>query len=251
MKKFIKDSLGKLGLQISRIDRKIRYPVEFTKRDIEIFDYVNERDLTMIGKQRMFSNILIAKYIVENQLEGDFVECGVWRGGSTLLVKMIFEEYGNNSKVWLFDTFKGMTEPTDDDINIAGQSAKDKYFKSKKKDYVDWVYASYHEVKDNFLRSGVNIKDCEFVKGDVLKTIPEYDDKLKKISFLRLDTDWYESTRIELDYFYPKIVNDGFLVIDDYGHWGGSRKATDEYFSEKNIHNFKNIIDYSCRMIRK
>ena len=251
MKKFIKDSLSKLGLQISRMDRKIRYPIEFTKRDIEIFNYVNERDLTMIGKQRMFSNVLIAKWITLNELEGDFVECGVWRGGSTLLVKMIFEEYGNNSKVWLFDTFKGMTEPSDDDINFAGQLAKDKYFKSKKKDYVDWAYASYHEVKEIFLKSGVNIQDCEFVKGDVLKTIPEYHDKLKKISFLRLDTDWYESTRIELDYFYPKIVNNGFLVIDDYGHWGGSRKATDEYFSEKNIHNFKNIIDYSSRMIRK
>ncbi len=251
MKKFIKDSLGKLGLQISRIDRKIKYPVEFTKRDIEIFNYVNERDLTMIGQQRMFSNILIAKWITQNELDGDFVECGVWRGGSTLLVKMIFEEYGNNSKVWLFDTFKGMTEPTDDDINFVGQPARHKYLKSRKSDYVNWVYASYQEVKENFIRSGVKIEDCEFVIGDVLKTIKDYDDKIKKISFLRLDTDWYESTKIELDYFYPKIVKDGFLVIDDYGHWGGSRKATDEYLSEKKIHKFKNMIDFSCRMIRK
>ncbi len=251
IKIIIKKTLGKFGLQISRINSKIRYPVEFTKRDIEIFNYVYERNLTMIGKQRMFSNILIAKWITQNELEGDFVECGVWRGGSTLLVKMIFEEYGNNSKVWLFDTFKGMTQPTDVDINFSGELAKVKYLKSKKTDYVDWAYAGYKDVKDNFIRSGVKIDDCVFVKGDVLKTIPRYNDKLKKISFLRLDTDWYESTKIELDYFYPKIVKDGFLVIDDYGHWGGSRKAADQYFHKNQINEFKNMIDSSSRMIRK
>lgn len=164
---------------------------------------------------------------------------------------MIFEEYGNNSKVYLFDTFKGMTKPTDDDVNFSGQLAKDKYLKSIKTDYIDWAYAKYKDVKDNFIRSGVKIDDCVFVKGDVLKTIPRYNDKLKKISFLRLDTDWYESTKIELDYFYPKIVKDGFLVIDDYGHWGGSRKASDEYFHQNQINKFKNMIDSSSRMIRK
>ena len=92
-------STKKLNSQISKKNEiNIRYPVEFKERDIEIFNYVYDRELTMIGKQRMFSNILIAKWIVENNLEGDFVECGVWRGGSTLLVKMIFEEYGNSSK---------------------------------------------------------------------------------------------------------------------------------------------------------
>ena len=106
MKKFIKDLLSKLGLQISRMDRKIRYPIEFTKRDIEIFNYVNERDLTMIGKQRMFSNILIAKWITLNELEGDFVECGVWRGGSMMAVAMSLLKLKNfNYDLYLYDTY--------------------------------------------------------------------------------------------------------------------------------------------------
>ena len=178
MRDLLRRVLKKLNSQISKKNEiNIRYPVEFKERDIEIFNYVYDRELTMIGKQRMFSNILIAKWIVENNLEGDFVECGVWRGGSTLLVKMIFEEYGNSSKVWLFDTFKGMTKPSDIDVKFDGNPAIDKFNRTKKDDYVDWCYSSYKEVKNNFIDSGVSIDECVFVEGDVLETIPKNEKK--------------------------------------------------------------------------
>jgi hypothetical protein len=65
---------------------------------------------------------------------------------------------------------------------------------------------------------------------------------------LRLDTDWYESTKHELTHLFPKLIQNGILIIDDYGHWEGCRKATDEYFEEKNIKIMLNRIDYTGRV---
>ena len=71
----------------------------------------------------------------------------------------------------------------------------------------------------------------------------------KKISILRLDTDWYASTRVELDILFPLLQKNGILIIDDYGAWSGSKKAVDSYFSKKNLTMFK--IDISGRLIIK
>ena len=71
----------------------------------------------------------------------------------------------------------------------------------------------------------------------------------KKISLLRLDTDWYESTKIELEILYPLLQKGGILIIDDYGHWGGSKKAVDEFFLDKYV--WMHYIDYACRLIIK
>jgi hypothetical protein len=75
------------------------------------------------------------------------------------------------------------------------------------------------------------------------KNLPE------QISILRLDTDWYTSTKIELEVLYKKLVKGGILIIDDYGHWQGARKAVDEYFKNKNI--WLHYVDYTCRYIIK
>lgn len=251
MKKILKNIAKNYGYQISKIKQKeLTFPIEFSNKDIEIFKYVKEKKLTMISDRRMIENIQIAKFISLNNIKGDFVECGVWRGGSALLVKMIFESYNNNSKVWLFDTFKGMTKPTNQDIDINGNPAIDFYKQNDNFDFNQWCYASIEEVKYNFKVSGVKIENCNFIEGDVLDTIPKVITQLKNICFLRLDTDWYQSTKLELEYLYPKIIKNGFLVIDDYGYWKGSKKATDEYFTKNKIKKYFSIIDNESRMIR-
>lgn len=250
MKKLIQKTLNFFGYEIKKNTPVI--PPEFNKRDIEIFEYVYNKNLTMIGVERMFSNMFLVKNIINNEIEGDFVECGVWKGGSTLLVKLLFDEYNINKKVWLFDTFEGMTKPNEFDFHIKNSSqAIGKYLKKKNNGYVDWCYSSLDEVKNNFKVAGVNLDNCMFIKGDVIETIPMEENNIKNISFLRLDTDWYDSTKCELDYLYPKITEKGFLAVDDYGHWNGSRKAVDEYYKQNQVKPFVHPIDYSGRIFIK
>ena len=89
----------------------------------------------------------------------------------------------------------------------------------------------------------------KLIKGPVEDTLNVEENLPKKISVLRLDTDFYESTKKELEILYPRLVKNGILIIDDYGHWQGSRKAVDEYFQNDEV--LLNYIDYTCRMIIK
>lgn len=251
MKTIIKNTLKKYNWELKKVYPN-NFPVEFTKQDVEILKYVNSKDITMIGIPRMIANVKAAKYVVENNIKGDFVECGVWRGGSTLLVKLIFEEYNHDSNVWLFDTFQGFTPPSEIDTNsISGTKAIEKFKLNQREDHNEWCYSPIEEVKKNFIDANVNMQQVKFIVGDVMKTIPENKDKIGDISFLRLDTDWYESTKTELVNLYPQITKNGFLIIDDYGHWKGSQKATDEYFLSFKNKPFMSIIDNSSRLIIK
>ena len=119
----------------------------------------------------------------------------------------------------------------------------------KKKIKKNWASCSLDKVKQNFKEVKLNIKNIRFIKGKVEDTLKIKKNLPKKLSILRLDTDFYESTKSELQKLYPLLVKGGVLIIDDYGSWLGSKKATDEYFSNKKI--FKHYIDHSARMIIK
>ena len=128
-----------------------------------------------------------------------------------------------------------MTTPTSWDIDMHGNSAKDRLGRSKKDGTNNvWAYASIEDVKAQFKYLGLE-QNTVFVKGDVLKTIDKKNDLPKQISLLRLDTDWYQSTKHELNILYPKLERGGVLLIDDYGDWKGSKKAVDEYFEEEDL----------------
>jgi hypothetical protein len=201
-------------------------PVEFSEADRAIFNYIWSHRLTMVTRERLIATIMACKYAL--MLDGDFVECGVWRGGNALAAKMIFEHYRSDKTVWLFDTFSGMTQPTELDRTAKGEPALDKFETSQRGDHNDWCYASLEDVDANFREAGVDLTNVCFIKGDVLETLK---DKLpERISVLRLDTDWYESTKAELKALYPRLVIGGVLLIDDYGHWAGARRAVEEYF---------------------
>ena len=210
------------------------------------------KPFTMTSTERMYSLYKAVNYILENNIPGDFVECGVWKGGSALLIaQMLSDKNIVDRKVILYDTYEGMSEPTEQDKNIVGEPAASLLQESsiEIQDSI-WCYSSFEEVKHNLSLSGLLPECIIMIKGKVEDTIPSQL-PTKSISLLRLDTDWYESTKHELNYLYPLLNKNGILIIDDYGHWEGCRKAVDEYVLTHNLSILFNRIDNTGRLAIK
>jgi len=253
MKKLIKKILQNFGYDIrkkSSFDTPQEFPSDFLENEIKIIKKV--KPFTLTTDERIYSIIHATKYIIDNHVPGDIVECGVWRGGSMMAVAhTLLKEKKSDRNLYLFDTFEGMSKPTDIDISADGKkNAKIKFEKNKKsEDSSDWCFASLDEVKKNMINTGYNSEKLHFIKGKVENTLPEHIPK--QIAILRLDTDWYESTKHELIHLFPKLVSGGVLILDDYGHWEGAKKAIDEYISQNKIQILLNRIDDTCRMAIK
>lgn len=161
----------------------------------------------------------------------------------------MFEKLGSDKEVWLYDTFLGMTEPSPADVGLTtGEVARDTYFRKQADSHNDWCFADLRDVKENCSRSGVDLDGMRFIQGDVAETLRDPSKLPDSISILRLDTDWYESTLIELEVMYPRLASNGVLMIDDYGHWAGQKKAVDEYFAHTGIRPFLGSVaeGYRC-----
>lgn len=159
-------------------------------------------------------------------------------GGVSILMAGMLRLHGSNKKIWLYDTFSGMTQP----------GAKDG-FRGNESDVNDFVMrkSSLEDVKNNFEKIGLLGDNLVFVKGDVSETLQMRENLPEKIALLRLDTDMYESTKSELEILYPLLSNEGILIVDDYGAWIGSKTATDEYFSQHK-RPFFSFIDRNARI---
>ena len=206
------------------------------------------KNMSMTSIERQFSLIKSIQYIVSNKISGDIVECGVWKGGNMVMVAEILKKLKTFRKLWLYDTYEGMTKPSKFDSSKRSGSAIKKFKEYKLgNNSSDWCFASIEEVKNNLKKTNYPKKLIKYVKGPVEKTLNFT--KPKKISLLRLDTDWYSSTKKELQVLYPKLVKNGVIIIDDYGHWNGCRKACDEYFKDKKL--LFHRIDYTCRVAIK
>lgn len=216
---------------------------DFSAFENNVIDKV--KDFTMTSPERIVSLIRAVDYIKANNIQGDIVECGVWKGGSIMAIlhTLKFNKDNNLRNIFLYDTFEGMTEPTDVDFSFKGNSAKE-IFKDK---LGNWCLSSLDEVKKNISSVGYPSDNIFYVKGKVEDTIPTVRVP-KSIALLRLDTDWYESTLHELEYLFPKLVQGGIIIIDDYGHWSGCKKAVDEYLEKNNISLFLSRVDYTCRI---
>jgi len=231
VKQLMRRMLWSAGFDIRRVRTVSTPPVEFSATDERIFRFVKDNKLTMVSYEGVAAAILACRHAVQTGIEGDFVECGVWRGGISIAAKMTFEAYGSDKRVWLFDTFAGMTEPTDEDRGtFTGEIGAELFSESKREGYVDWCYASLEDVRHNFERAGVRMEGVRFIKGDVAETLGDSTNLPAGISVLRLDTDFYESTKKELEVLYPRLASRGSLLIDDFGYWEGARKAVEEYF---------------------
>ena len=205
----------------------------------------------MTSRERIFSAIEAAKFIARNRILGDIVECGVWKGGSTMAILETLKHAGDlKRRVYLYDTFEGMSEPTEaDKTNYNAAAATLLNADADKEKNLVWAYSPLEEVKKNIDQTGYPAEQIQFVKGKVEDTIPGV--LPGKIALLRLDTDWYESTKHELEHLYPLLVPGGVLIIDDYGHWQGAKKAVDEYFAAYNIPILLNRIDDTGRIAIK
>ena len=199
---------------------------------------------TMTGPRRVASVCAAAEYAVKHEISGAFVECGVWRGGSVMAMLLTLEHLGAEPRdVHLFDTFEGMPEPGEADRDLEGRSAAGR---SRTEGGADgWLRCGTDAVRANLETTGCDLARVHLVEGKVEDTLSEH--APAEIALLRLDTDWYGSTRRELEVLYPRLNVGGVLIVDDYGHWEGARRAVDEYLAAHEIRLYLHRVDYTGR----
>jgi hypothetical protein len=235
-----------------------RYRREDRWRD-ELHDVPNEiKDIvarvlpyTMTGYMRVAALCNAIAYLARAGIAGPIVECGVWKGGSAMAAALMLQSLGDREReIHLFDTFDGMTPPDARDVEVAGgANAATQMAASDKLTSFVWAYAPLAEVQSNMRSTGFPESRVRYVQGPVEDTLPR--EAPATIALLRLDTDWYASTRHELDHLYPRLAVGGVLILDDYGHWQGAKDAVDEYVSEHRLRLLLNRVDYSCRIAVK
>jgi hypothetical protein len=182
---------------------------------------------TMTNPTRLFALIVATRYVAAHGIPGDYVECGVWRGGSTQAAALAFLECGVSDRdLHLFDTFEGMPEPTERDRHHGGRLASEMLAESERTSSV-WAVAGLEDVREGMHAIGYPHERIHFHPGRVEDTIPAQ--APERIAILRLDTDWYESTRHELEHLYHRVSSGGVIVFDDYGYWQGAGEAVDEF----------------------
>lgn len=239
IKKIINKALSLIGYEIIAIKTKSQ---SMDKYFLE--KYNKCKPYTMTDIHRMYATYQATNYILKNDIKGSFVECGVWKGGNTMLMALTLKRLGEKRNIWLYDTFQGMSKPTKNDKNRKGKKAEYMYKQRKK-----WCYSSLEEVRQNMMTTNYNQENIYYIKGKVENTLKKYIPK--KIALLRLDTDFYKSTKKEMEILYPKLAKGGVLIIDDYDVWQGARKAVNEYFSKHNINPLLHLTGNGGRMMIK
>jgi O-methyltransferase len=205
---------------------------------------------TMAGAERTLSTISTIEYIVKHSIPGSIVECGVWRGGQMMAAALALQQLSQRRAIVLFDTFTGMTTPGEEDFDLHGGDAAPVYEEHAAKNVGSrWCEAGMDEVRRNLASTGYPMELIRLVQGPVEETIPR--EAPERIAYLRLDTDWYESTLHEFEHLYPRVSTQGVVAIDDYGHWQGARKATDEYLEKNGVAALLHRIDYTGRQFVK
>lgn len=223
------------------------FPPDFSADEASLCEVVSP--YTMTSPERIFALRQSVIHICKNRIPGSIVECGVWKGGSMMAVAKTLIHCGERRSLFLCDTFDGMPPPSDGDRDFSGVDASTCMAREDKATSPIWAYGPLEEVEANMQSTGYPKELIHYVVGRVEETIPAA--APREIAILRLDTDWYESTRHELEHLYPRLSVGGILIIDDYGHWQGARKAVDEYFGRMHPTVFLNRVDYTCRLVVK
>ncbi len=232
------------------------------EKDAALYDKEDEPFLDIWEKCEPFTMTSFArgldlyravKYVVKRNVPGSFVECGVWRGGSTMIAMLSFLSLGvNDRRFFLFDTFEGITPPSEPDVDLNGHTAQVLLERDNdaRSESLIWAYAELSDVKENVASIDYSPSLVEFVCGDVRQTLSKT--RTGQIAILRLDTDFYDSTLCELVNLYPRLIQHGVLIIDNYGHWEGCKKAVDEFFSNTEHRTpMFHAIDYTGRIAVK
>jgi hypothetical protein len=248
MKTAILISLRRRGYEVVKADGKQNLNIaEASNYDLETIRLASQ--ISMQSTQRIWALISATKYVVNNRICGHFVECGVYKGSSALIIARTLKSMNINDRhIYLYDTFEGMTKPTDLDSKQGTQTLASDILASTPMSNGEnvWARASLENVTQMLSSLDYPIQNFHLIKGDVLETL---DDSLpESISLLRLDTDWYESTKKELEELYPLVAIGGVVIIDDYGHWSGSKLAVDQFLRDNELFPLLNYLDYAGRL---
>src|SRR5262249_18886537 len=208
------------GGNSSRTAPKPWFQLPFDAETQILCDRVRSRTMTSI--ERIDALRASVEYIHLNSIPGDIVECGVWRGGSMMAVALTLLRLGGSRRLWLYDTFSGMTLPGIEDMDFQGRAAKDLLSEEDPDNSLIWGKSSLAEVRAALSETGYPAEHIEFVAGPVENTVPFR--APESIALLRLDTDWFQSTLHELVHLWPRVTVGGILIIDDYGDWAGAKK---------------------------
>ena len=235
--------------RLPQYDRKRKahgIPRDMEDAFVDIYEKTSEYTLTSV--ERMYALYAAVRHVIERDIAGDFVECGVWRGGSCMLMALALRNLGHEDRrIFLYDTFAGMTRPGAHDIRQRDrQEQLTRWEVSRRDDHNEWAYASLEEVRRNLASTGYPEDNLVFVQGEVEGTLP--DRAPERIALLRLDTDWYESTYHELVHLYPRLEPQGVLLLDDYGSFEGARRAVDQYIAETGAGIFLQRVDSTGRI---
>lgn len=217
------------------------------------------RPYTMLSTTRLISLYTQVKYCEQSNLKGDYMECGVWKGGAVGLMALTNQLYGRKRRnLFLFDSFDDICPPDpkidgframQDTLKYSNKSDLNK-LKSDAKKPIKGFYDSFGgkgtlSQNKQLLLSKIKYdkKYVHFYKGWFEDTMPKTFKAVDNLAILRIDADWYKSVYICLKYFYPKVVKGGFIIVDDYGYYEGCTKAVNKYFLEHNIQIYPNRID--------
>lgn len=257
IKKALRAAAGSLGYTIQRITTpesgkdSPEFPPDFTLEEAEIWESV--RDYTMTSKERVISLVRAVQYLERYKIPGAFVECGVWRGGSMMAAaKRLLNLRSTERELYLFDTFSGMPDADDVDIDVDDQMASaalERLRNSPAEQQAErnvLARCPLDIVRANLQSTGYPQERLHFIEGRVETTVPMR--APDRIALLRLDTDWYRSTQHELLHLFPRLSRRGVLIVDDYGHWRGARLAVDEFIDQNSEPIFLSRVDYTGRI---
>jgi O-methyltransferase len=216
-----------------------RTEIDLLENDRELIDRILNRGFSMCSFEDLAFTAQSVRWVIKNSVPGDIVECGTGKGGHGILAAGIIRDMGSDKKIFIFDTFTGMTTPEPTDFRLWDGELAETVFESHKNMEQNtemlgsWLKYTRQEVETNFDVFGLVGDNIVFVEGDVAETLQVPSNIPVAISFLRLDTDWEASTKTELEGLFPRLVPGGVLVVDDYFYWHGQQKAVDEYFAAR------------------
>ena len=234
-KKFVSIFISKLTLGKFAIVNRNKVPINPMLNSLKQSELnsILDKNLTMTSARNLLFTASVCDAVIRNNIEGDFVEVGVWRGGHLIAANVGFGE-SENRKIIGIDTFSGMTDPDEGEFNLnSGKSAisRTQELKSGK----GWIPASVEEVRSNCIESGLTPDRFELHKVDMSNNAALVEKKLPtNVSVLRVDVDWKNPTANTLEVFYKLVVPGGIVIIDDYGSWSGAKEAVDD-FRKKNL----------------
>ena len=206
---------------------------------------------TMTSPARLAAMLAAVEHAATAPVPGAIVECGVWRGGSMMGAALTLLRLGApDRELWLYDTFTGMTAPAREDVDSPYDGfSLSRMWERRRRGDMNWIGVPAADVRSAMDATGYPRERVHLVEGPVEATLPGQ--APDQIAVLRLDTDWYASTLHELQHLYPRVVPGGVLLLDDYGHYAGARRAVDEYFAAHGPPPLLQRIDYTGRVAIK